>query len=76
MPADISKRTVAILLIVAIILSVTSTLLAVNAANKAKEEVIVNEDIASAQVSLIVSPPPADKEGAQVSLNVVEGGAK
>lgn len=72
MPKDISKRTIAILLIVAIILSVTSTWIAVRAAYKAKGEV-VTEDSGSAQVSVnVVAPPESVQEEAQVSVNVVE----
>lgn len=63
---DISKRTIAILLVIAIILSVTSTFIAVARTPQAEE---VIEDSAGAQIRVRVAPPPVN-EGAQIKVNV------
>ena len=68
-PQDVSKRTIAILIIVAIILSVTSTLLAV-----AREPIIKEADTptAGAEVKVrVIAPPEPVEEGAEVKVNVV-----
>ncbi len=66
---DISKRTIAILLVIAIILSVTSTLIAVARTPQAEE---VTEDSSGAQIKVSVAPPPVE-EGAGIKVNVAEG---
>lgn len=66
---DISRRTVAILLIIAVIISITSTIIAVARTPQAEP---VTEDTASAQIRVNVVEPPEPVE-AQIKVDVVEG---
>ena len=67
---DISKRTIAILLILAIIVSVTSTLIVMGSAPKVR---IDDKPTAGAEVKVkVVEPPEPVIEDAQVKVNVVE----
>ena len=65
---DISKRTIAILLVIAIIISVTSTFIAVAREPQVK---MADEPTDSAEVRVTVLPPPVEV-GAQIKVNVVE----
>ena len=65
---DISKKTIAILLIIAIILSITSMLVAVA---RQPEVVEVTEDSATAEIRVNVVEPPKPVE-AEIKVNVVE----
>jgi hypothetical protein len=68
MAKDISKKTVALLVVLAIILSVFLTLM--NLGDSAPEAEPITEDSAGAQVTVVVVEPV--EEGAQVQVNVVE----
>ena len=68
MPTEISKRTIAMLLIVTIIIAVASMLFAVARTPEAEE---VTEDSAGAEIRVNVVEPPEPVE-AQVEVNVVE----
>ena len=68
MAKDISKKTVALLVVLAIILSVFLTLINLTSSPDVEP---ITEDSAGAQVRVIVVEPV--EEGAQVQVNVVEG---
>lgn len=73
MGKDISKKTVAILLVLAIILSVTLTLTSLkNEFSSGYDKEEKHSATQSAQVSLTVQEPP-DVEGAEVKLIVTNG---
>ncbi len=69
MPEGISKRTIAILLVIAIILSVTSTIVAVARTPQAEP---VTEDSSNAQIKVSVAAPPVE-EGTGIKVDVAEG---
>ena len=71
MPKGVSRRTIAILLIIAIIISVASTLMGVNVAYRAKS-VAPSKESAGAEISVSVAEPPVEEE-AQIKVNVAEG---
>lgn len=71
MTKDISKKTVALLVVLAIILSVFLTLMSLTSAPEGEP---ITEDSAGAQVRVVVVEPPEPvEEGAQVKVNVIAG---
>jgi len=68
---DISKKTVALLLILAIVVSATTTLISLTSGAEGGVAGGVTEDTKGAMVQVNVLPPP---KGAQVQVEVVEKG--
>ena len=71
---DISNKAVLVMLILVILVTAVSLLIYLQALEKAKPKVIVNEGKAVGEVTLTILPPPQTANSAQgeVSLTIVK----